>query len=115
MNLRTERVGNITLASDYWECACDKNYIHAYTDKHCPRCDVWSVNAPDARADEVAEANAHLIAAAPDMYEALEYSLVYLAGRMRGAENGNIDRALHLIRKAVRKARGQMTAEQENE
>ena len=52
---------------------------------------------------EVIEANAHLIAAAPDMLEALEAALAYLV--MAGTDHAEPTRAS--IRAAIKKARGE--------
>lgn len=56
------------------------------------------------RGDETqVEANAHLIAAAPDMLEALEAALAYLV--MAGTDHAEPTRAT--IRAAIKKARGE--------
>jgi hypothetical protein len=55
MKLRTENLGDVVLALDYWDCECDENYIHHVCETECARCGViqGAENAPSSRQDEV--------------------------------------------------------------
>lgn len=66
------------------------------------------------RADETDEANAHLIAAAPELYEALDDARMFIElVRMRAAQEGDVDQAaeaaasLNSALAALAKARGE--------
>jgi len=50
----TESVGDITLASEYWDCECVENYIHPKSKPICGRCQAKAEDQPDSRANEVA-------------------------------------------------------------
>jgi len=39
--------------SNYWDCECDKNYIHSKEEQQCKRCGVKQEDAPDSRTDEI--------------------------------------------------------------
>ena len=51
--LRTERVGGIMLALDYWDCECEDDYIHPNSVKACGVCGSEQEDQPSSRADEV--------------------------------------------------------------
>jgi len=58
--------------------------------------------------DEETTANAHLIAAAPDMYEALEFVRGFIEDYFVGDEDsGEPQEALRVVNKALKKARGE--------
>ena len=50
---RTEQIGNITLASDFWDCECEKDYIHHKSQQKCRKCGAIEEDMPDARANEL--------------------------------------------------------------
>jgi hypothetical protein len=39
----------------YWDCECEKNYIHPKTHAMCPYCGAWADDQPDSIAEEVGE------------------------------------------------------------
>ena len=39
----------------YWDCECEKNYIHPKTHAMCPYCGTWADEQPDSIAEEVEE------------------------------------------------------------
>tara|TARA_R100001369_G_scaffold70205_1_gene97902 strand:- start:442 stop:666 length:225 start_codon:yes stop_codon:yes gene_type:complete len=49
--------GGVRTRDDYWDCGCDRNYIHekAVT-LVCEKCGYEEDDSPDARVNEVAEA-----------------------------------------------------------
>jgi hypothetical protein len=50
----TEVIGDITLATRYWDCECKENYIHPNKQKVCFDCNtVQSDGRPNSHADEV--------------------------------------------------------------
>ena len=55
--MRIETIGGITLASDYWDCECEQDYIHAKLDgdveQFCNRCGSDMDDWPNSRLDEV--------------------------------------------------------------
>jgi len=38
---------------DYWDCECEKNYIHPKTHAMCPYCGAWAKDQPDSISEEV--------------------------------------------------------------
>lgn len=54
--LRTEQLGDIELATDYWDCECDTNYIHPVSFIECALCGARRDDAPLARASEARDA-----------------------------------------------------------
>ena len=51
----------------FWDCECERDYIHSCLEEDCPVCGVTQEEAPDARVDEVlccsSTLNSKLIAA----------------------------------------------------
>ena len=39
--------------SFFWDCECERDYIHSCTEQSCPVCKTERDDAPDARVDEV--------------------------------------------------------------
>lgn len=37
----------------FWDCECEKNYIHPKTHAMCPYCGAWAKDQPDSRVEEV--------------------------------------------------------------
>ena len=37
----------------FWDCECEENYIHSFTEENCPACGATCEEAPDARVHEV--------------------------------------------------------------
>jgi hypothetical protein len=37
----------------FWDCECERDYIHSCTEQTCPVCKAEREDAPDARVDEV--------------------------------------------------------------
>jgi len=48
-----EILGDIVLTSEYWDCECEKNYIHPLSEKKCYICDVLQSDQPFSRVNEV--------------------------------------------------------------
>ena len=55
--MRIETIGGITTASDYWDCECEQDYIHAKLDgdveQFCNICGSDMDDWPNSRLDEV--------------------------------------------------------------
>jgi len=51
--MKIEQIGNITLASDYWDCACETEYIHHKSETKCSKCGQHEYDCPDSRLEEV--------------------------------------------------------------
>lgn len=50
-----EIVGDLVLASDYWDCECSDGYIHSHSTKEeCEYCGVKAEEASTTRLDELA-------------------------------------------------------------
>lgn len=47
------REGDIVFALGYWDCECDRNYVHPCNHDACPVCGVAAEEQPVSRADEV--------------------------------------------------------------
>ena len=43
----------IETTPDYWNCECDKDYIHPRHQQVCPKCGAHSDDSPNSRVDEV--------------------------------------------------------------
>lgn len=67
---------------------------------------IWDFNDADNAATEECQANAHLIAAAPELYEALEANM-QLVHALTGATDDLANNILDLGNKALAKARGE--------
>ena len=48
-----EILGDIVLTSEYWDCECEKNYIHAHSEKKCCICGAFRSDQPLSRINEV--------------------------------------------------------------
>ena len=48
-----EKIGDIELATDYWDCECEHLYIHPKTIDKCKICVAESTSQPDSRFQEV--------------------------------------------------------------
>lgn len=51
--LNVEVIGEIQLAIDYWDCECEKNYIHKKETGVCSICGSFINEQPDSRLNEV--------------------------------------------------------------
>jgi hypothetical protein len=54
---RLEYVGDIILNLDYWDCDCEKNYIHPKTQQICNICNYSQEESPASRENEVKKYN----------------------------------------------------------
>ncbi len=50
---RLECVGEITLNLEYWDCECERNFIHPIFESKCPVCDSEQEESPASRENEV--------------------------------------------------------------
>ena len=48
-----EQVGEILMTDQYWDCECNKDYIHPNTDDVCTVCHAHRKDQPDSRVTEV--------------------------------------------------------------
>jgi len=48
-----QRVGDITLNSEYWDCECEDRYIQHDSVTQCPICKAEREDRPDSRQDEI--------------------------------------------------------------
>jgi hypothetical protein len=48
-----ENVGDLELTDEYWDCECERNFIHPCIDEFCMVCEAKRVNQPDSRVAEV--------------------------------------------------------------
>jgi hypothetical protein len=48
-----ENLGDIVLTSEYWDCECEKNYIHTRSEKKCYTCGAFRSEQPLFRVNEV--------------------------------------------------------------
>lgn len=51
--LNVEVIGEIQLAIDYWDCECEKNYVHKKETESCSICGSFMNEQPDSRLNEV--------------------------------------------------------------
>ena len=52
--VRTEKTGDIILASDYWECGCNNDFVHKKSeDSSCADCGFTIDDGADARLNDV--------------------------------------------------------------
>ena len=54
--IKTETIGDIVVATDFWDCECPENYINHKTEEgrsRCPVCGAYEDEAPRSRYDEV--------------------------------------------------------------
>ena len=48
-----EKIGDILLTDEYWDCECKKNFIHPFSDDSCTVCKVEREEQPNSRIAEV--------------------------------------------------------------
>lgn len=53
LNERLQHVGDITLNLDYWDCECEKNFIHPINQQYCDICGSDQEDSPSSRENEV--------------------------------------------------------------
>lgn len=54
-NLRVENSGEISTTPDYWDCECEKDYIHEKQVLICHVCGTMPDEQPDSQVNEVEE------------------------------------------------------------
>lgn len=47
--------GDIILNIKFWDCECEKNFIHSITENQCKVCGALEEDCPNSRANEVEE------------------------------------------------------------
>ncbi len=52
-NERIQHVGDITLNLDYWDCECEKRFIHPISQLKCDICGSLQEECPSSRENEV--------------------------------------------------------------
>ena len=53
MRKNIQRIGNILLNLNYWDCECKSNFIHPTNQKKCNVCGTLQEEAPASRENEV--------------------------------------------------------------
>ena len=53
MNNATSTNTAVLTTPEYWDCECDKDYIHPAHELFCQMCGAFKDDQPDARVDEV--------------------------------------------------------------
>jgi hypothetical protein len=48
-----EEDGDLELDRGYWDCECENDYIHDYTESECERCGAEQDDQPNSRKSEV--------------------------------------------------------------
>ena len=48
-----ENIGDIELTDVYWDCECEKDYIHLRSQESCPVCKAEQGDQPNSRVSEV--------------------------------------------------------------
>lgn len=48
-----ENIGGVACNENFWDCECQRDYIHPATEASCPCCQAAFVESPPAREDEV--------------------------------------------------------------
>lgn len=48
-----EKIGDIVLTNQYWDCECEKNFIRPIECPKCPLCGSEKEDQPDSRIEEV--------------------------------------------------------------
>ncbi|QTA80667.1 Uncharacterized protein dnl_29780 [Desulfonema limicola] len=48
-----EKVGDIELTNEYWDCECEKDYIHLRSQEFCPICKAVQEDQPGSRVSEI--------------------------------------------------------------
>ena len=55
VNLSVENSGVISTTPDYWDCECERDYIHSKQVLICPACRTTPDEQPDSQVNEVVE------------------------------------------------------------
>lgn len=50
----------IETTDEYWDCDCDKQYIHKSSDNFCGTCGFSKEDGADSRVNELKEENMHI-------------------------------------------------------
>ena len=50
-----EKIGDVTLTDEYWDCDCEDNYINPVSLDRCEDCGAHREQSPDSHLDEVLE------------------------------------------------------------
>jgi hypothetical protein len=87
-------------------CTASVHRPELVTAKNKNICSVWSGGSSSPIADGEWQANARLIAAAPELLEALEWQDMAEADRDAGLRKGYFDKARELRKAAIAKAKG---------
>lgn len=53
--IKLECIKENILIPEYWDCECEKDYIHPISERICVKCTRWNDNQPDSRLNEVVE------------------------------------------------------------
>jgi len=48
-------INHYALSPDFWDCECEKDYIHSRKTLHCSRCGTTEEEQPDSRVNEVSK------------------------------------------------------------
>jgi hypothetical protein len=48
-----EYIGGLELTDEYWDCECERNFIHPQSEGFCVNCQVERADQPDSRITEV--------------------------------------------------------------
>lgn len=48
-----EYVGGLELTNEYWDCECEKKFIHPQSEGFCAKCQVERADQPNSRITEV--------------------------------------------------------------
>jgi len=55
-----EKIGDVTLTDEYWDCDCEDNYIKSVSLDHCEDCGAYREQSPDSHLNEVLEKGLHV-------------------------------------------------------
>lgn len=50
---KLEKIGDITLNHEYWDCDCEKDFIHSNTRSTCNKCNYERDESPNSRENEI--------------------------------------------------------------
>lgn len=53
LQIAVEKIGNVQVTPDYWDCECLKNYIHSKHDHECRECGYRYDEQPDSHVNEL--------------------------------------------------------------
>jgi len=98
MKKRTSRQDSCDTHPDYWDCECEKCYIHHKNVDKCTSCGAQAKDQPDSRLEEVER----LHRAAPALQKACETALERL--EINNCEDSEA-KFIKVIKSALRKAR----------